>query len=63
MENNKEININQVNYAVYRAIIVAVFNDYENTFNNVNPTRRVAFNTTLTNATLSMYKVLLKQGK
>ena len=63
MENNKEINVNQVNYSVYRALAKAVFSDYENTFNGLNPTRRVGFNVTLTPATISMYDVLLKQGK
>lgn len=57
------ININQVNYSVYQSLIASVFEDYQNTFNAINPTRRVGFSTTLTNSTLNLYDVLLKQGK
>ena len=63
MENNEEINVNQVNYSVYRALAKAVFADYEATFNNLNPEKRVNFNVTLTPSIISMHDVLLKQGK
>lgn len=59
----KAININQVNYSVYKTLIAVVFEDYKNTFNNLNPTRKVDFNVTLTDAVMSMHDVLLKQGK
>lgn len=62
-QNNKPINVNQINYAVFESLIRACFADYTNSFNQQNPERRIAFNMTMTPATLSTHEVLKKQGK
>ena len=63
MTQEKNINVNQVNFSVYKALIKAVFDDYTNSFNNVNPERRVSFDVTLTPATVHTYDVLIRQGR
>lgn len=63
MAQDKEVNVNKVNYSVYQALAKAVFQDYSNSFNRMNPGRKVAFDVTLTPATVHTYDVLVRQGK
>lgn len=63
MAQDEKINVNQVNYRVYEALIVAVFADYENAFNRMNHDRKVKFSTTITPATLKTHDILKRQGK
>ena len=63
MTQDKEINVNQVNYGVYEALIKAVLGDYENAFNQQNPERKVKFNMTITSANINTHEVLKRQGK
>lgn len=59
----KEYNINKVDPQLLLVLIEAVFRDYSAGFNNLNPTKKVGFNTTLTPAKISIYDVLIRQGK
>ena len=63
MAQNDKVNINRVNYSVFKALIAAVFADYSNSFNAANPDRKVTFRTTLTPADVQTYDVLIRQGK
>ncbi len=63
MAQEKNINVNKVNYSVYKALISAVFTDYSNSFHAANPDKAVLFTTTLTPTTVSTYDVLIRQGK
>ena len=63
MSQEKEININKVNYNVYRELVKAVFQDYSNSFGAKNLGRKIGFNVTITPSTIHTYDVLLRQGK
>ncbi len=63
MAQNTKINVNQVNYRVFEALIGACLKDYENAFNRLDPSRRVKFSTTISAATLKTHDVLKRQGK
>lgn len=63
MAQKDKVNINRVNYSVFKALITAVFADYSNSFNAANPDKRVTFRTTLTPADIETYDVLIRQGK
>ena len=62
MTQEKKINVNQINYMVYETLIRACFADYTNSFNQVNPERRVVFNMTIVPATIKTHDVLKNQG-
>jgi hypothetical protein len=61
MTQEKEINVNQVNYGVYEAIIKACFADYQNSFNQMNPERQVVFNMTIMPMKLKAHDIMKKQ--
>ena len=59
----KKIDINKVDPEILLTLINGVFEDYSNSFNELNNGKAVGFHTTLTPNKVKVHDVLVKQGK